>query len=401
MKREGPSETFFEDGLAGRAFLEQWGITRVGDLTGLDVIGIPVWFACRPNSRSLSVAQGKGLTDAQARVSAVMEAVEGAVAEQTTPLISKVCSARELRAAGGEIVPVDQLQRCNSDRIDPDQVRSWVKGRRLVAETPIYAPYELVGLDMRAEQGWDHTAFRMSTIGLGAGRNVPQAVAHALCEIIENDATSLVEFFGVTSVLQHAIGCDDTENSALGEAIDIVRRSGFVPKFFHIPGTIPVPTIGCFLEAESPRFKLGNVHLTAGFACRARASDAALAALLEAVQSRLTTIAAAREDLRAAAFGAGFKPLPETPAPTTDIDALSPHQHGVGTDASALLDFLVRSVLEHSNATDVFVFQLTDPEWPFQVVRVLVPNLECVVGSGTGRLGEHGFKRMVKAGEGA
>ena len=37
------------------------GITRVANITGLDVIGIPVAAAYRPNSRNIAVSQGKGL----------------------------------------------------------------------------------------------------------------------------------------------------------------------------------------------------------------------------------------------------------------------------------------------------------------------------------------------------
>src|SRR4051812_26986037 len=46
------------------------GITRLADLTWLDDIGIPVYQAVRPNSYTLSVAQGKGLTPLLAKVSA-------------------------------------------------------------------------------------------------------------------------------------------------------------------------------------------------------------------------------------------------------------------------------------------------------------------------------------------
>ena len=52
------------------------GITRLADVTGLDYIGIPVIMACRPNSRALSVAQGKGLDLDAARTSGFMEAAE-------------------------------------------------------------------------------------------------------------------------------------------------------------------------------------------------------------------------------------------------------------------------------------------------------------------------------------
>ena len=38
------------------------GITRLSTVTGLDRLGVPVAVACRPNSRSLAVFQGKGLT---------------------------------------------------------------------------------------------------------------------------------------------------------------------------------------------------------------------------------------------------------------------------------------------------------------------------------------------------
>ena len=52
-----PSETL----IRFRPLAPQMGITRLGNVTGLDRIGIPVVVAVRPNSRSVSVSQGKGL----------------------------------------------------------------------------------------------------------------------------------------------------------------------------------------------------------------------------------------------------------------------------------------------------------------------------------------------------
>ena len=59
-----------------RSVMAVAGITRVATITGLDRIGIPVVTACRPNARSISVSQGKGITLAAAKASAVMEAIE-------------------------------------------------------------------------------------------------------------------------------------------------------------------------------------------------------------------------------------------------------------------------------------------------------------------------------------
>jgi ribosomal protein S12 methylthiotransferase accessory factor len=59
-----------------RPLLPVFGITRVGVVTGLDGIGIPVVMVCRPNARSLAVSQGKGADLDAARASGLMESIE-------------------------------------------------------------------------------------------------------------------------------------------------------------------------------------------------------------------------------------------------------------------------------------------------------------------------------------
>ncbi|MHA1566275.1 MAG: hypothetical protein ACTSX7_13265, partial [Alphaproteobacteria bacterium] len=56
-----------------RPFLPAMGITRIANVTGLDTIGIPVVMVLRPNSRSVSVSQGKGFSLDDAKASGVME----------------------------------------------------------------------------------------------------------------------------------------------------------------------------------------------------------------------------------------------------------------------------------------------------------------------------------------
>src|SRR6266513_3860017 len=68
-----------------RPHMARMGITRLGNITGLDRVGIPVAIAVRPNSRSVSVSQGKGLDLPQAMASALMEASEGFHAEEIGP----------------------------------------------------------------------------------------------------------------------------------------------------------------------------------------------------------------------------------------------------------------------------------------------------------------------------
>lgn len=115
--------SFFDPGL-----LRRFGITRVGDVTGLDIIGIPVWFAARPNSRGLSVSQGKGLFADQARLSAIMEAIEGAVAEETRRHVTAFGSIEEMRNKGVPLIPFETVGRIDPDALDLRKERAWVKG---------------------------------------------------------------------------------------------------------------------------------------------------------------------------------------------------------------------------------------------------------------------------------
>ena len=106
------------------------GITRVGELTGLDVVGVPVFFASRPNSRALSVCQGKGLSEGQRTAGAIMEGVEQALAERHEDLVSNGRARTRWRRAGLTASPSTSMLRSASGEDDSSsQARM---GRRLV-----------------------------------------------------------------------------------------------------------------------------------------------------------------------------------------------------------------------------------------------------------------------------
>src|SRR5579872_5344414 len=100
------------------------GITRVANITGLDVIGIPVWVAFRPNSRSLSVSQGKGLDDAAAKASAVMESIEAFHAERILRPV-KLATEPDMRAAH-TVADVKDLPR-TARIFDAGAVLPWIE----------------------------------------------------------------------------------------------------------------------------------------------------------------------------------------------------------------------------------------------------------------------------------
>ncbi len=60
------------------------GVTRIAEITHLDRIGIPVYSAIRPGAAegAVSIYAGKGVTQPQAKASAMMEAFERYSAEK-------------------------------------------------------------------------------------------------------------------------------------------------------------------------------------------------------------------------------------------------------------------------------------------------------------------------------
>ena len=64
--------------------LPKIGVTRIANITDLDRVGIPVFSAIRPSAAAgaISIYSGKGATETNARISAIMESFERCLAEQ-------------------------------------------------------------------------------------------------------------------------------------------------------------------------------------------------------------------------------------------------------------------------------------------------------------------------------
>jgi ribosomal protein S12 methylthiotransferase accessory factor len=389
--------SFFSTGQADARLLQQLGITRVGDITGLDCIAIPVWFACRPNSRALSVSQGKGANDAQARISAVMEAAEGAVAERPEDLVTCFGTLNEMQAAGRKTVPFDRLMRCQAERMRIDHRYAWVPGYEVRSRGEVFAPYELIGLDMRAAAPWHHDAFKMSSIGLAAGSDETSATVHALLEVIEHDATSALDLLGLGGGVARAVHHLPGHHDELDHLVDQVRSAGFEPHFFALAARLPLPVIGCFFERMVASEDGIGATLTAGFACRPDAFDAAAAALLECVQSRATEIAGSRDDIKDRSYRGSRATLPKNSEVLAGFEFVAGHRpRSAFATAQARLDHVIRALLE-SGIDDVFCFPLASPESGIHVVRVLVPELGVSTEGGVNQGGASLLDALLKA----
>lgn len=372
--------------------LAPFGITRAGDLTDLDIIGLPVWSTARPNARSVAISQGKGLTHEQARISAIMEAVEGAVAEQTRVLIAEFGTPEEMAARNRHLMPLEDLARFRADAYDEAMQRAWVRGVVYGSGEAVFAPYELIGLDMREEFPWDRDAFHISSVGLAAGPDFAFAALAAVLELVEHDATTLSDAFGHLKGTSRQLRWQAGLHAGLDEAVGRVRAAGLEPRFFDKSNRIGLPVVSAVITRPVLEEEGGGERFSGGEACRLDAGAAALAALLEAVQSRLTNIAGARDDLEPDFYEArdDALPMPDPGAPSLAEFAARYRQPPLlladELPHAAQLD-IVAGKLGQAGHTEIYLFDLPGPVEGVHVVRALVPGLKTFVEDGVSDIG--------------
>ncbi|MEM7271357.1 MAG: YcaO-like family protein, partial [Pseudomonadota bacterium] len=277
--------------------LPVFGVTRVANLTGLDRIGIPVFQACRPNARSLSVYQGKGPTRDAARVSAVMEAIETHCAETiVAPL--KFASVEELRFSH-RLVDIDQLPLTEIEGVDPDLPFLWIEGRDLIADVDRWTPFEMVHANYAAPEPPHSGALAATTNGLASGNTRDEAVLHALLEVIERDAETLWKLGPDAWGDRTAIRPDSIDDPVCRDLLDKFAAAGIDVAMWDVTSDIGAPTFLALIDDAEGRD--GAPEFGAG--CHLAPEVALSRALTEAAQARLTYIAGAREDIPDADYG--------------------------------------------------------------------------------------------------
>src|SRR3977135_4714434 len=115
------------------------GITRLGNVTGLDRIGKPVTVAVRPNSSSFSVSQGKGLGLSQAFASALMEAIELFHGEELSG--RTVATSFQELSMKARVVPPSSL--CGTGLPLPERTEiEWIEGYDPLSREACWVPWE-------------------------------------------------------------------------------------------------------------------------------------------------------------------------------------------------------------------------------------------------------------------
>ncbi len=353
---------------------EQLGITRVANVTGLDVVGIPVVMVTRPLSRSVSVSQGKGLDLESARASGLMEALELHHAEHAE-LALRIGSRRQL-SRRCRMADVHGLPLAASTQYEDDRALLWATGVNMMSNEPLLVPYELVHMNYTLPLPTGSGSFVMSSNGLASGNTQHEAIVHGLCEVIERDAVTLWHLRTPEDHASSQLDLRTVYDPACRELLALFEKADLEVTVWDVTSDIGVATFRCVIadrDLSSPRF----VPASEGQGTHLLREVALQRALTEAAQVRLTMIAGVRDDNGRMAYEKARQIHEYTISPrradaTRDF-ALTP-SHLCQSTEQDLLRLLER--LDHVGLRQAISVDLTDPEVQVPVVRVIVPYLE-------------------------
>ena len=356
-----------------RPLAAQMGITRLGNITGLDRIGIPVAIAVRPNSRSVSVAQGKGLALPQAMASALMEACETFHAEAIGPL--RIAAYRDLVRCANV---VDPATLCTGARgFDHSATIAWVEGYDLMRGESCWVPAEIVHTDYTLMQPDGY--FLTGSNGLASGNHPIEAVNAALYELVERDAIAVWMARPLRRRASYSLNLTSIDDPDCRTLLARYEVAQIAVRVWDVTTDIAIAAFLCEIR-DSSAGDPGRPTRFHGSGCHADRGIALTRALTEAAQTRLTYIAGIRDDLSPDEY----RTAPGDEIRDALLDALARETAStsfttVPNFAADNLDEDLRWALRRLQAVGidrVIAVDLTRSDFLIPVVRLVIPGLE-------------------------
>lgn len=265
-------------------------ITRLGDLTGLDRIGLPVVQAVRPAALSEVTSLGRGLAMAGAAVGAIMESLERFYAEAIPSARVFFATADELKIADGLFENLLAPDRRGNWRA---RTIPWITGIDITTGFPQSVPLELVHTCYTDPPPAHDGLFIRTTTGLACHMTVFGAFLHGLFECIERDAVARAfathGFFDRMRISPVGLG------DGVDHILSVVGEHHISFGLWLVPSPANVPVVWC----QTIETGLGEPILalpTEGYAAGPSIAAAAQSAMLEALSARAGAISGARDD---------------------------------------------------------------------------------------------------------
>jgi ribosomal protein S12 methylthiotransferase accessory factor YcaO len=382
------------------------GVTRLADITDMDVLRIPNYSAVVPGTEDyIWVYSGKGPTKQHAMASALMESIERySSLPSGGPRKFTRASHAELSKTHKVLHP-DRIVEPMRFEYRDDMQMDWLPGYDLASGEEVMVPASIALFRYTPAPPAVNPFAYFHTNGLASGNVMEEAVCHALCEVVERDAMSLAELrasaipFHILRTVHNSLNSaglrlppipadkfvddpgmfpdvdiSEVEFEPVRNLVDRFNRTGISLTVKDITSDIGIPTF----NASSVEWVTHDYgYLAEGHGTHPDARIALLRAITEVSQTRAANIQGARDDLRKIRYGEqntddrrAWQFMPSTRKIT-----FSQVQTFFNED---ILDDvkLILSRLKGVGLPQAIIVDLTNPDIGIPVVRALVPGLE-------------------------
>jgi ribosomal protein S12 methylthiotransferase accessory factor len=382
------------------------GVTRLADITDMDVLRIPNYSAVVPGTEDyIWVYSGKGPTREHAMASALMESIERYSSLPSGGPRKFVRSSYAELSKTHKVLHPDRIVEPMRFEYRDDMLMDWLPGYDLVNSEQVMVPASIALFRYTPAPPAVNPFAYFHTNGLASGNVMEESICHALCEVIERDAMSLAELrasaipFHILRKVQHSLNTagirvppipadkfvddpgvfpdvdiSEIEFKPVRNLVDRFNRAGISLTIKDITSDIGIPTF----NASSVEWVTHDYgYLAEGHGTHPDARIALLRAITEVSQTRAANIQGARDDLRKIKYGEQN---------TDDRRAWQFMQSTRKIKFSDVQTFfnedilddikLILSRLRSVGLQQAIVVDLTNPHIEIPVVRVLVPGLE-------------------------
>lgn len=357
------------------------GVARVVDTTWLDRVGVPVFAAIRPNGNeaSLCVHAGKGLSTDEAKMGAFMEAIEFSFAEPDGNDLEWFLSSPDqiVESFNGQIKFIDFCPLMDR-KICEDEVIAVVRAEEIsVGICEVLVPAELVFHPFIPPKGV--SLYGTTTNGLASGNNLEEATVHGIAEVMERHVRSF-------EILDDRSALVDTSNapSNVEKLLVKIERAGLSCFLRYTENEFGIPYFSAYvLESD----ECAPISVALGFGFHPIKEIAAVKAITEAVQGRLSHIHGGRDDIidrvdfavevgREAELRAirVLRELAMNSSHSIMFEAISEQTRSplsIQNLREILLEGLRSAGLKH-----IVRVSLSPRDYPFSVVKIIIPGAE-------------------------
>ena len=368
------------------------GITRVANITGLDILGIPVITVNRPNSRSVTVDQGKGISIENALASGLMESIESYHAEYIDlPLI--YCEEKKL-AYKHRTVSIEQLPRPDHSHFDERFPIFWIKAFELLEAVEKYVPYELVHTNFTVPTHAGNWCFYPSSNGLASGNTIEEAINHGITEVIERDSLAIWETHETYNSANRRLNTETINDEINNNLIETIVNKNMSLAIWDITSDVQIPCFVCWLLDNNDPNELTSI----GSGCHVSKSVALSRAITESAQNRLALISGSRDDIQESDYLPVDQDIKELRQDIINNQQQRRSYLDVPTYETETLSEdlqLLKVQLNNVGVEEILVVELTKfDKFDIPVARVIIPGLEpdpdCF-GYKPGKRAKHGF----------